>query len=139
MARNGVPAELVLLDWHMLHETGQLDPEDSLNHRIGLAAPRIGMSVGALEIALRRAGIRNPVERSLQARHNRSLSCRGCRNYRVAITQAKSDLAQIAKRLARDPDNSRLQAALERAQEDLAYADAGREDHMLAEHRADAA
>jgi hypothetical protein len=57
-----VPRHLVVLDWHWLHEVGELREDETLAERVRRAAPRIGVSETALFSALLSAGIRNPRE-----------------------------------------------------------------------------
>lgn len=130
-----VPAELVLADWRWLHETGQLDEDDTLANRIRIAAPRIGMKVDALEQALRRAGIRRPVEPSVSGdMHHRRGDCQGCKVRDRACEIAESHLHNAARKLARNPDSPRLRAALERAQGEVATAEAQYQWHHDTEH-----
>lgn len=134
----GVKSAHVLADWHWLHETRQLSEADSLNHRIELAAPRIGMSCDALEQALRRAGIRNPVEPAMTLRYRKSL-CLGCKNADHTADLARANVHRVARMLARRPDSPRYRAALEAAQAELAEAEAHQAWHAVTEHEGDAA
>lgn len=130
----GIPRELVMADWNWLHETGELDPEMPLIQRVKLAAPRIGMSVDALDRALHRAGVRCPVEAGMSLRYNQPTSCQTCRSRRVIVAHAKADLSAVAKRLALNPDSLHLRAILERAQDQLASAEAEQDWHLSVEH-----
>lgn len=117
----GIPAELVLEDWRWLHESGELNTGDSFTRRIAQAAPRIGMSVAALEKALTRAGITAPPrEKSTKLARNESGGCLQCRKLLTATTEAKGHARMLAGRLSRDPDSSVLAGALDEAREHMA-------------------
>lgn len=117
----GVPRELVLEDWRWLHESGELNTGDSFTSRIAQAAPRIGMSVAALEKALARAGITAPKDDTLPSvRRDKSGGCLQCRKLLTANTEAKGHARMLAGRLARDPDSLVLARALDQAREHLA-------------------
>lgn len=129
----GVSREVVLEDWNWLHETGQLDPLDSLKHRVELAAPRMGMTVDSLQQALRRAGIRNPVGPGLQ-RAGRGEQCLECRKGQSALHRAEAEHTMVARRLAEHPHSARLRAGLAAAEAELVKVQLHRDWHLDAEH-----
>jgi len=133
--REQLPSHLVLTDWHWLHETGQLDPEDSQAHRVRLAAPRMGMSTAALGKALERAGITNPAPApTLLPRTRPAEQCQVCRNNTTDCTRAGDDLRRVARNLAADPDSSWWRERLEPAREALATIVAHRDAHLTYDH-----
>jgi hypothetical protein len=133
--REQVTRELVLADWQWLHETGQLDPLDSIKHRVKIAAPRMGMSPDALEQALRRAGIRNPVPPAgMPPRVGRGEQCLECRKYASSLHRGQAELAVFSRRLAEHPDSRRLRANVERMREELATTEATHQYHLESEH-----
>lgn len=131
-----VPRAHVVAEWEWLHETGELSSTDSMRARIALAAPRINMTAPALEKALARAGIRNPVEPSFlpPRRPNLHADCGECRKFIHLTDQDDRDVRQIAKRLAADPDSLKLRALLGEAQESQATTKAYHDAHLDYDH-----
>lgn len=132
----GVRRELVLVDWYWLHETGQLDEDTPLAVRIREAAPRIGMTADALEQALRRAGIRNPVDPSLNWRKERATEdrCIRCVRDQVTVDGAETGVFKAARRLARQPDSTLAKRGLAEAQGELERQLKHQDEHWDLEH-----
>lgn len=130
--------DLVLTDWRWLHETGQLSETEPLAARVRVAAPRMGMTVDALAKALERAGVRNPVEPSLDM-HHRVSECRECNVRQRAVDLAERDLWHVARMLAKMPDSRKLRLRLENARDELARVKVRQEWHLDAEHPSAAA
>lgn len=132
MGNAGVPRELVLVDWEWLHETGELSEADPLAQRVRAAAPRMGMSDDALERALQRAGIRKPVEPSLNPR--KRTMCDECRKYRARLGAERAEVRRLAYLLQRKRVRTDVVDQLEAAKAALAGTTAQRDMHMETEH-----
>lgn len=132
-----VPGAEAVSEWNWLHSVGELSELDSMAKRIRLAAPRIGMTVGALEKALQRAGIRNPVtNESTQHLRRPGLhsECLECRKVIHHVDNSAAEVRVAAARLAGDPDSMRRRRELDAARERLADHEAWRDLHLDLDH-----
>jgi hypothetical protein len=94
----------------------------------------MGMTPDALEQALRRAGIRNPVPPATVHRKDRGEQCLECRKYASSLHRGQAELAVFSRRLAEHPDSRRLRANVERMREELATTEATHQYHLESDH-----